>query len=186
MFSGKTEALIGSLRKARMRGRRVIAAKPSLDDRYEQHMLVSHSGLRFPALAIDDPRELTTLGEAFAMVAVDEVHFFSEGVVHAALQLKHAGVLVVCAGLDRDFRGEQFASTTGLLASADRCEAKTAKCGICGGAAILTQRLVEGAPAPSTDQRIRVGGAELYDARCDQCYISEGLVRSAAPSGTRA
>ena len=57
-----------------------------------------------------------------------------------------------------------------LLAVADRITKLQAVCVVCGGDATLSQRLVDGAPAPFDDATVVVGGAERYEARCRGCF----------------
>jgi thymidine kinase len=56
---------------------------------------------------------------------------------------------------------------------ADVVHCLTAICGACGDRATLTQRIVNGVPAPLDDEVVRVGGTELYAPRCACCYAWE-------------
>ena len=56
-----------------------------------------------------------------------------------------------------------------------------ARCGLCGAPATVTQRLVNAVPVPLDDPVVRIGDEELYEPRCEECWVAE---RERAPSGT--
>jgi thymidine kinase len=74
------------------------------------------------------------------------------------------GKRVIVAGLDQDYLGKPFEPMPQLLAVAEYITKTLAICVRCGSPANHTQRLV-----PSTD-RVVVGGAETYEARCRRCF----------------
>ncbi len=98
------------------------------------------------------------------------MQFFSLEVVPAALALADAGVRVVTAGLDQDFRRLPFGPMPELLARAEFVDKLQAVCHRCGGPATTTQRLVDGSPAPYSGDTIVVGAREQYEARCRDCH----------------
>ena len=52
MFSGKSEEMIRRLRRAEIAGQRVVIFKPLIDDRFDASDVVSHAGLRMPAVPV--------------------------------------------------------------------------------------------------------------------------------------
>ena len=170
MFSGKSEEMIRRLRRAEIAGRRVVIFKPRIDDRYDTADIVSHAGARMRGVAVTSVSELTAGARAFEVVGIDEVQFFPSEVVAAALALADAGVRVVVAGLDRDFRRLPFGPMPELLAHAEFVDKLQAVCHRCGGPATTTQRLVDGRPAPYSGETIIVGANEQYEARCRECH----------------
>ena len=170
MFSGKSEEMIRRLRRAEIAGRRVVIFKPRIDDRYDTADIVSHAGARMRGVAVASVSELTASARAFEVVGIDEVQFFPSEVVAAVLALADAGVRVVAAGLDRDFRRLPFGPMPELLAHAEFVDKLQAVCHRCGGPATTTQRLVDGRPAPYSGETIIVGANEQYEARCRECH----------------
>ncbi len=77
-----------------------------------------------------------------------------------------AGIRVLVAGLDMDFRGEPFGTMPALMARAEQVDKLHAICMVCGDEASRTQRLVNGKPARYDEPIVIVGAAELYEARC--------------------
>jgi len=170
MFSGKTDELI---RRARSETRPSVVLKPAVDTRHEPDRLVSHSGASTAAVTVSGGDDLALAAAGADAIFVDEVQFLDRGLAEAFELLRRGGVDVVAAGLDLDFRREPFPPTAALVAIADRVERFDARCGRCGRAATVTQRLVNGRPAPLDDPVVRIGDEELYDPRCEDCWESE-------------
>jgi thymidine kinase len=170
MFSGKSEEMIRRLRRAEIAGQRVVIFKPKLDDRYDAADVVSHAGARMRGVAVSSSRELGSRAQDAEVVGIDEVQFFDDEIVVVALALADAGVRVVAAGLDQDFRRLPFGPMPALLAHAEFVDKLQAVCHRCGGPATTTQRLVDGEPAPYSGETIVVGANEQYEARCRDCH----------------
>ena len=138
MFSGKSEEMIRRLRRAEIAGQRVILFKPRIDDRYDNADVVSHAGVRMSAVPVDGHAEIAARARGHEVVGVDEVQFFDEQVVAAALALADRGVRVICAGLDQDFRRRPFGPMPELLARAEFVDKLQAVCHRCGIARLNT------------------------------------------------
>jgi thymidine kinase len=172
MFSGKSEELIRRLSRAEIAGKRVVAFKPSIDNRYNIWKISSHSGGTFNAevLANTEQRILASWFDR-DVLAFDEAQFFDEEFILDACQTAmNYGKLVIVAGLDKTYRGEPFGVMPTLLALADDVLKLTAVCHRCGADATFTQRLINGEPAPFSGDTIQVGGLDSYEARCRACY----------------
>jgi thymidine kinase len=59
-----------------------------------------------------------------------------------------------------------------LLCVAEFVDKLEAVCHRCGGPATMTQRLVDGEPAPFAGETIQVGALDSYEARCRQCHAA--------------
>jgi thymidine kinase len=180
MFSGKSEELIRRLRRAEIAGQRVLIVKPRIDDRYDVAHVVSHAGAKIRAIAVDASTEILALCDGYETVGIDELHFFDPGLVDVVQTLVERGVRVIGAGLAQDFRGLPFAPLPELLCIAEFVDKLQAVCHRCGGPATLTQRLIDGAPAPFSGETIVVGALDAYEARCRVCY-EPGFDRAALP-----
>jgi thymidine kinase len=170
MFSGKSEELIRRLRRAEIAGRRTLIVKPSVDDRYDVGHVVSHGGTKMRAVTAVSSDEVRRLAAGYEAVGIDEVQFFDGGVVAAVAELVAAGARIVAAGLAQDLRGLPFGPMPTLLAVADHVDKLEAVCHRCGGPATLTQRLVDGLPAPFSGATVQIGALDSYEARCRSCY----------------
>jgi len=170
MFSGKSEELIRRLRRAEIAGQRALIVKPQIDNRYDIGHVVSHAGAKMRAVAVSRPEDIPGLADGYDAVGIDEVQFFAPEIVLVIDILVARGTRVVAAGLDQDFRGRPFGAMPELLCRAEILDKLQAVCHRCGGPATMTQRLVDGAPAPADGATIVVGALDSYEARCRNCH----------------
>ena len=172
MFSGKSEELIRRVRRALIAGRRAQLFKSHLDDRYGgEFRISSHDGRQVDAEPVSSSVQLAErVRDGTQVVAIDEAQFLDDGICEVADALADAGMRVIVAGTDMDFRGEPFGPMGLLLARAERIDKLTAICVVCGDSATKNQRLIDGKPAPAEGPTIHVGGAETYEARCRRCH----------------
>lgn len=165
MFSGKSEELIRRVRRAQIARQRVQVFKPLIDDRYSEDEIVSHSALRIPAMNVRTARGILEGVEARTqVVGIDEAHFYDDEIPNVVESLADMGKRVIVAGLDLDYLGQPFDHVTRILAQAEEITKSLAICVRCGNPASRTQRLV------ASEERIVVGGARAYEARCRQCF----------------
>ncbi len=160
MFSGKTEELIRRVRRAMYARQAVVVFKPSIDDRYAEDSVGSHSGLQLRSVQITQAREIPALVGEARVVGVDEAQFLGDDLVDICEDLANGGRRVIVAGLDMDYRGEPFEPLPQLLARAEYITKNLAICTVCGNPADRSQRLVD------RGSRIVVGTSEVYEARC--------------------
>ena len=98
------------------------------------------------------------------VVGIDEATLLGASFEEVAVRLANMGKQVIVAGLDTDYLGRPFEPIPALLALAEEITKTLAICVQCGGPAKFTQRLVE------SSERIVVGAAGLYEARCRRCF----------------
>ncbi|HEU4963383.1 MAG TPA: thymidine kinase [Bacilli bacterium] len=171
MFSGKSEELIRRVKRAGIARQKVQVFKPHIDDRYHASAVVSHSGDKADAIAVQSVAEMLSRIEADTeVIAVDEVQFFEMEIVDACQQLANEGKRVIAAGLDLDFKNEPFGPTPSMLAVAEYVTKLQAICTVCGNPANRSQRLIDGEPAHAHQPIIQVGASESYEARCRHCH----------------
>jgi thymidine kinase len=172
MFSGKSEELIRRVRRAQIARQKVQIFKPLLDDRYAADQIVSHSDMKMPSQVVSSAGEiLSRLEEGTEVVGIDEGQFFDPALVGVVNTLADRGLRVIVAGLDQDYMGRPFEPMPQLLAVAEYVDKTLAICMRCGAPANRTQRLV------ASQDRVVVGGAHEYEARCRRCF-QPGPMRS--------
>ena len=172
MFAGKSEELIRRIKTLSYAHQKIIAYKPSIDNRYDDTAIASHNGGKYQAFAIKTAADVLRLTPDDAqVVAIDEVQFFGKEIVGICETLADRGVRVIVAGLDMDFRGEPFGPMPQLLGRAELVTKLTASCTVRGCAATRTQRLVDGKPADYDQPIILVGAKESYEARCRKHHV---------------
>ncbi len=166
MFSGKSEELIRRLRRAKIARQKVQVFKPDIDSRYSNDHIVSHSEMRHESANIKSATEVLAKVEADTeVVGIDEGQFFDNELVAVANTLAQRGVRVIIAGLDQDYTGKPWEPMPQLLAVAEYITKTHAICMKCGQPANYTQRTVE------SEERVAVGGGEMYEARCRACFV---------------
>jgi thymidine kinase len=176
MYSGKTEELIRRLRRAQIARQRVEIFKPAIDERYAKDQIVSHSMQTIPSRTIKAAEEILQYADEAQVIGIDEGQFLGPNLPAVAEQLANRGKRVIVAGLDQDFRGRPFDPMPELLAIAEYITKTLAICVVCGAPANRTYRT-----AQDMDERVVVGGAELYEARCRLCYQTHAPKQADAP-----
>jgi thymidine kinase len=169
MFSGKTDELIRRLAAAEAESLAVATAKPSVDVA-DPGWIVSLSGARRRAVSLSSAQDLRELARGRDVLGIDEIEFFEPEIVEAVRGVA-AGLRVIAAGLDLDFRGEPFGPMPALAELADELSVLTATCAVCGGVATRSQRLLDGRPAPRDAPTVQIGGRELYEPRCERHHV---------------
>jgi thymidine kinase len=164
MYSGKTEELIRRLRRAQIARQRVEIFKPALDDRYARDAIVSHSELRIPSRNVRTATDVLRYANEAQVIGIDEGQFLGPDLVRVCERLARRGKRVIVAGLDQDYRGRPFDPMPQLLAIAEYITKTLAICVVCGSPANRTYRKKRRA------ERVVVGGADLYEARCRRCF----------------
>jgi thymidine kinase len=177
MFSGKTEALLKTVRRLEIAGKNVGLFKPEIDVRTEQ--IISRNGLSYPSKSIEGVTQLysSLMRNDYDYIAIDEAQFFDKTLYSAVRTIANSGIRVIVSGLDRDFLGRAFGPMGDILVEADSVDKLTAVCFVCKEEASLTQRLVYDSvgnrrPAKTDDPLIVFGGIndDVYEARCRKCW----------------
>ncbi|HEX6324787.1 MAG TPA: thymidine kinase [Vicinamibacterales bacterium] len=165
MFSGKSEELIRRLRRAQIAKQNVQIFKPSVDTRFSEEHIVSHSEMRIPSSAVASSRLLLeAVKPETQVVGIDEAQFFDQELPAVVNTLADQGRRVIVAGLDQDYLGRPFEPMPALLSIAEYITKTLAICMVCGGPANHTQRLV------ASRERVLVGATGAYEARCRDCF----------------
>jgi len=166
MFSGKSEELIRRLRRAKIARQKVQVFKPKIDARFSDHHIVSHSEMRHESANVRTAADIRSLVEdGTEVVGIDEGQFFDNELVSVANELARRGVRVIIAGLDQDYTGKPWEPMPQLLAIAEYITKTHAICMKCGQPANYSQRTFE------SEERVAVGAAGMYEARCRQCFV---------------
>ena len=166
MFSGKSEELIRRLRRARIARQRIQVFKPEIDSRFSDNHIVSHSEIKHESANVRTAAEIRARVEANTeVVGIDEGQFFDNELIGVANELAERGVRVIIAGLDQDYTGKPWEPMPQLLAIAEYITKTHAICVRCGQPANYSQRIFE------SEERVAVGAAGMYEARCRQCFV---------------
>jgi thymidine kinase len=166
MFSGKSEELIRRLRRAKIARQKIQVFKPEIDARFSENHIVSHSDIRHESVNVRTAKQIRSSVEPDTeVVGVDEAQFFDNELIDVANELAQRGVRVIIAGLDTDYTAKPWEPMPQLLAIAEYITKTHAICMRCGQPANYTQRTFE------SEERVAVGGAGMYEARCRACFV---------------
>ena len=166
MFSGKSEELIRRLRRAKIARQKVQVFKPEIDSRFSDNHIVSHSEIKHESSNVRTSEDIRAKVEPDTeVVGIDEAQFFDNDLIGIANELAERGVRVIIAGLDQDYTGKPWEPMPQLLAIAEYITKTHAICMKCGQPANYTQRTFE------SEERVAVGGAGMYEARCRTCFV---------------
>ncbi len=164
MFSGKTEELIRRLKRAQFAKQKVEIFKPSVDTRYHDIKVVSHTGIEIHSTPVASSSNIFLLAADTEVVGIDEAQFFDDELPNVCKQLADKGVRVIVAGLDMDFQGKPFGPMPQLLASAEYVTKVHAICVDCGQLAYVSHRTV------ANENLVLLGETDNYKPLCRQCY----------------
>ena len=171
MFAGKSEELIRLARRSLYAKKKVQVFKPRLDDRFHESMVVTHMGVKHEAVPVMSTSEIRSkIAPDTEVVLIEEAQFFDPSIVALCVELADAGLEVIAAGLDQDFRRQPFGPMPTMLAVADQVIKLRAICMKCGAPASHTYRQIDGKPAHEDDPIILIGATEVYEARCRRCF----------------
>jgi thymidine kinase len=165
MFSGKSEELVRRLRRAVIARQRVQVFTPAADDRFDTERVVTRDNRELDATSVEDAKELREkLHWGVQVVGIDEAQFFDDALADLLNELADAGLRVIVAGLDQDFRRRPFGPMPHIMATAEYVDKMHAVCVRCGAPAHYSQRIAGGG------EQVQVGDAASYEARCRRCY----------------
>lgn len=169
MFSGKTTELQRQGERHILAGHKVIFIKPSIDTRYSEDEIVTHTGHKVQALSVTTADLLKKIEELIQYDAVlfDEVQFFDGVITSVVWLLLRSGVNVYASGLDMDYKGDGFITTLGLMAIADEVNKFHAVCECCGADAVVTGTRIE----EEIEGSIKLGAKETYIPLCRECFF---------------
>ena len=119
MFSGKTEELIRRLKRAQFAQQKIEIFKPTIDTRYHEEMVISHDANEIRSTPVTSAAMIRLLAQDCDVVGIDEGQFFDDEIITVCNDLANAGIRVIVAGLDMDFKGNPFGPMPALMATAE-------------------------------------------------------------------
>jgi thymidine kinase len=168
MFSGKSSRILSIVSRYSALRVPILVIKHSADTRYSlNNEVVTHDGRRVPCVSV---RHFSDIDAAFLhgfrVIIIEEAQFF-QGLVQFVEDLVDGLKRdVVVVGLDGDSNRRPFGEILQCIPLADKVEKLTALC----------HRCADGTPGVFTyrngheSQQMVVGGANLYEALCRECY----------------
>ena len=167
MFSGKTEALIKQARKELINNQNIHVFKPSIDNRYSNSNVVSHSKNKIECTVVNSAIEILNFSKNKNTILIDEAQFFDEKIIDVCQELAKNGKKIIIAGLDRDYEAKPFGQMTNLISISNNTTKLTSTCSICKKTAEYSFRITEEV------NQVLIGESEKYEPRCESCYYNK-------------
>lgn len=169
MFSGKTTSLWRELYRMNIANYKVVAFKPSIDDRDGDKQIVTHDNLSLDAIKVADLNDILSYAKdnEIDAIGIDELQFFPNDpseVVEIFNKLMAMNITIVVSGLDMDYKTRPFEIIKEIMPLADELIKHHAICSSCGEDAWASYR------KSSDDSRIQIGAQNLYEPLCRSCY----------------
>lgn len=174
MFAGKTTKLQEEIKNCENSNKLIL--KPLIDVRYSQTGIVTHNGQSVDAKTVKDLDVDTLLknenGEWIpsGYIFIDEGHMFGESLIRFAVIARTKGHHVYVAGVEKVFDGSDFYNMSYLISIADETIYIQGTCGKCNNKSVYSN--LKQIPEKLSRQII-VGGAELYEPLCEECFSSK-------------
>ena len=177
MFGGKTTKLLSAIDRYKYQGRRILAFKPNIDERYSREEIVTHWGHKLNAIRIprgdsiesclnDSPRhnrEILT----HTVIAVDEA-FMIPGIGDTLVNLFKKGHTILVSSLQLSSDFSPYKEVQKMMPYATKIEVCPAVCSLCSADAYYTKKV-----AGRKDHKIEVGGSEMYQPRCFEHFLKD-------------
>ena len=148
---------------------KVVAFKPSIDDRDGDKQIVTHDNLSLDAIKVEDLNEILNYARDHEIdaIGIDELQFFPNDpseVVDIFNKLMAMNITIVVSGLDMDYKTRPFEIIKEIMPLADELIKHHAICASCGEDAWASYRKT------SDESRIQIGSKDLYEPLCRSCY----------------
>ena len=168
MFSSKSTTLLSFERRFIILKKKYLCINHSFDTRYnDEGKITTHDGTSSTSGSNTVCHELSHLKDEelneFEAFIIDESQFFDDIDIFAD-KWANLGKIIVCAGLNSDFKKEPFENISKLLAKADKVIHLNSICEKCGSDAPFTKRTIQNA------EKTLIGGIESYVPRCRKCF----------------
>jgi thymidine kinase len=163
MFGSKTTKMLATIDRYRYQQKKVVAFKPTIDERYDKSSIVTHSGGKIPAICVKSGSDILDyiqeLDENPDVIAVDEAFMIKESST-ALISLFKAGYTIVVSSLQLSATGNSFEEVRDMMPWATKIEVCPAVCPATGRDAYYTHKKDDNLA------EIAVGGSDLYEPRC--------------------
>ena len=163
MFSGKTSKLLAALDRAKYQNKKIVVFKPKIDNRYAKSDIVTHTGSRWPAIAISAGHEMIDWVQDANVVAVDEA-FMIEGIAECLISLFKQGKTILVSSIQLSATGKVFEEVRDMMPWATKIDVCPAVCPETGKDAYYTIRKI--ASLDELASELEVGGSNVYLPAC--------------------
>jgi thymidine kinase len=129
-------------------------------------MVVSHNKNEILSTPVPAAANIRILAQGCDVVGIDEAQFFDDEIVAVCNDLANAGIRVIVAGLDMDFKGNPFGPMPALMATAEYVTKVHAVCTRTGNLAHYSFRKTD------SERLVLLGEKEEYEPLSRAAYFN--------------
>lgn len=169
MFSGKSTEIIRLINRYKILNKRILALNHSLDNRYQESSISTHSNLSLKCTSIKEFNEINpTVYKISDVIVVEEAQFFVGLYNFCQKACDIDDKIVIVSGLDGDSNRIKFGEILDLIPICDSVKKLHALCTVCndGTKASFTKR-----HSGVNKDQILIGVKE-FSAVCRKHYLS--------------
>lgn len=174
MASGKSALLVNRINYLKSL-KKNVASLMHERSHPDEMFLASRAGPHEYGLRFRTPEDLLRYSKSVDFIAIDEVQDLDFELYRGTIdEILGRGRMIICAGRDKDFRGNKYPIMRFLtdLAKPDHYTKLTALCSVCLEPATRSQRLINGLPAsvhsPTSDLEVEHA---TYEPRCREHHL---------------
>ena len=172
MFAGKSSYILSVVSRYSAIGTPVLVIKHSSDTRYleSEANVVTHDQRHATCVSVFtlDSNELLERIRQHQVIIVDEAQFFGALVPFVEYVVETLEKNLYIVGLDGDIHRRPFGEILQCIPLADRILRLTSFCHSCANG---TPGLFSYRSQGSQDQQVLVGGNDIYESLCRECYV---------------
>ena len=168
MNASKTIQLLTVAHNYQEQGKNAIIFSPAIDTRFGTGIVKSRIGISKPAIPIDDDMDIIVVAKSVVpdCILVDESQFLSKKHILQLVEIvDQLNIPVICYGLLRNFKGEQFEGSYWLVNFADKIEEIKTVCVFCNKKATMILKYKDNKPVYHGEE-IEIGGNDIYKSVC--------------------
>ena len=173
MFAGKSCELIRRIRILKVLNKKYIVVTPSIDNRYDNDMIVSHNFDKEPCIKLNNLQDIYSHDLNVDTIFIDEGQFFTDLLIVKNLVEKNNINVIVC-GLVGDYNRNKFGQIVDLIPLCDNIITLKAMCLLCmdGTHGIFSHR------KHKSPEQVLIGEKDSYISLCRKHYLelSNGTV----------
>ncbi len=174
MFGSKTTRLLADVDRLKHKGRKILAFKACIDNRYSSTNITSHNGGSIEAYSIKDAIEIYGIikeHDNIDVIAIDEA-FMIKNIDEVLIDLYKSRYSIIVSSIQLDAGEVPFENMKNIFPLATKIEVCPAVCTLCDNDAYFTFPLFD---INNASQEEKVGGKELYEPRCMKHYFQKDI-----------
>jgi len=175
MNAGKSLQLLSVAYNYEENNEKIILFTSAKDNRYDEGMIVSRSGLKKKAIIVDNNTNIFNIVKKeknIKAILVDESQFLNKKQIFELTDIvDKLNIPVICYGLRSDFKLKSFEGSEYLMTLSDTIEEIKTICSICKSKkAIVNARVDKNGKILNEGKQVQIGGNESYKPMCRKCF----------------